>query len=288
MELNTVLIVGAGTMGSGIAQVSLQAGLSVTLCDTMAQQLEKARKGIETGLAKSVAKGKMTPQAQDECLKRITYTDDLGCAGDADIIIEAIQENLEAKKRLFAQLSQLCRQDAVLASNTSTISITAISAAVSLPERFLGMHFFNPVPAMKLLEIIPGLSTAPQVVEAAKAFGERLKKVPVTSKDSGGFIANRIGSPMLNAAVNLLDSGVGTREDIDSAMKFGYGYPMGPLELIDLVGVDVQVAVMEVLYQEFGDPYYKPAPLLKRMLAAGHLGRKSGKGFYEYPSEGSR
>ena len=265
MELNTVLIVGAGTMGSGIAQVSLQAGLSVTLCDTMAQQLEKARKGIETGLAKSVAKGKMTPQAQDECLKRITYTDDLGCAGDADIIIEAIQENLEAKKRLFAQLSQLCRQDAILASNTSTISITAISAAVSLPERFLGMHFFNPVPAMKLL-----------------------KKVPVTSKDSGGFIANRIGSPMLNAAVNLLDSGVGTREDIDSAMKFGYGYPMGPLELIDVVGVDVQVAVMEVLYQEFGDPYYKPAPLLKRMLAAGHLGRKSGKGFYEYPSEGSR
>lgn len=288
MELHTVLIAGAGTMGSGIAQVSLQAGLSVTLYDTVAEQLAKAKRGIEANLAKSVSKGKMTAQARDDCLGRIAYTDDMGCAGKADIIIEAIQENLEAKKGLFARLSQLCRQDAILASNTSTISITTISAAVAHPKRFLGMHFFNPVPAMKLLEIIPGLSTAPQVVKAATAFGERLKKVPVISKDSGGFIANRIGSPMLNAAVNLLDAGVGSREDIDAAMKFGYGYPMGPLELIDLVGVDVQVAVMEVLYQEFGDPYYKPAPLLKRMLAAGHLGRKSGKGFYEYPSEGGR
>ena len=288
MKWDTVFVAGAGTMGSGIAQVSLQAGLTVVLYDTMEEQLAKAEKNLETAFSKSVAKGRMTEEERRSCLERVSFAVDIARAAEADIVIEAIREDLDAKKELFASLSRVCRPDAILASNTSTISISAISAAVAHPERFLGMHFFNPVPAMKLLEIIPGISTSEQTVCFAKALGEMLKKVPIVSKDSGGFIANRIGSPMLNAAVNLLDAGVGSREDIDAAMKFGYGYPMGPLELIDLVGVDVQVAVMEVLYQEFGDPYYKPAPLLNRMLAAGQLGRKSGKGFYDYSAKGER
>ena len=288
MKWDTVFVAGAGTMGSGIAQVSLQAGLTVVLYDTMEEQLAKAEKNLETAFSKSVAKGRMTEEERRSCLERVSFAVDIARAAEADIVIEAIREDLDAKKELFASLSRVCRPDAILASNTSTISISAISAAVAHPERFLGMHFFNPVPAMKLLEIIPGISTSEQTVCFAKTLGETLKKVPIVSKDSGGFIANRIGSPMLNAAVNLLDAGVGSREDIDAAMKFGYGYPMGPLELIDLVGVDVQVAVMEVLYQEFGDPYYKPAPLLNRMLAAGQLGRKSGKGFYDYSAKGER
>jgi 3-hydroxybutyryl-CoA dehydrogenase len=282
MELQKLFVVGAGTMGSGIAQVGLQAGMAVTLCDAYAPQLPKAQAMLEKAFTRSVEKNHMTQAQKAAILERTAYTQELEAAWDADIVIEAVLENIDAKKEVFKQLGDICRPDAILASNTSTISITAIAAAVSRPERLVGTHFFNPAPVMSLLEIVKGLQTSEETIERVRALGERMGKACIVSKDSAGFIANHIGSPMLNAAVNTLDTGVGTREDIDAAMKCGWGFPMGPLELIDLVGVDVQIAVMEVLYAETGDPYYKPAPLLRRMAAAGHLGRKSGIGFYDY------
>ncbi len=282
MEIKKVMVVGAGTMGSGIAQVCLTAGLNVVICDTFAPQLDRAKAGIEKGLGKLVAKEKMTEAEKAACLTRTSYTTDMADGADADLVIEAVLEKLEVKQDVFRKLSDLVREDAILASNTSTISISSIGSVIKNPERFLGTHFFNPVPVMKLLEIIRGLRTSGETIETIKAFGKKLGKVCIVSKDSAGFIANRIGSPMLNAAANAYDLGIGSREDIDAAMQFGWSHPMGPLALIDLVGVDVQVAVMEVLYAEYGDPYYKPAPILKRMMAAGMLGRKSGKGFYDY------
>lgn len=282
MKMDNLMVVGAGAMGTGIAQVGLASGMYVVVYDSFPAALERSKTILEKNFSKLAAKGKITEEEKADCLGRVTFTGEIDPARDADIIIEAIIENIEAKKDIHAKLSEICKEDAILASNTSTISITEIAAAVKKPERFLGMHFFNPVPAMKLLELVKGLTTEEETIEAAKAFGEKIGKIVIVSKDSCGFIANRIGSPMLNAAVKVLEAGTGTREDIDAAMKYGWGFPMGPLELIDLVGVDVQLAVMEVLYEETGDSYYKPAPLLKRMAAARHLGRKTGKGFYDY------
>lgn len=280
--MKTLFVLGAGAMGAGIAQTGLQHGLKAILCDTVPAQLARAQAGIEANLARSVGKGRITEQEKADMLSRLSLSGSMEAAAEADYAIEAITESEAAKKSAWAELSRLCRPDALLGSNTSTLSITSIASAVAGPERFLGTHFFNPVPVMQLLELVRGQHTSEQTVERARELAALLGKVTILSKDSAGFIANRIGSPMLNAAVNVYDSGVGTAEDVDRAMKLGWGFPMGPLELIDLVGVDVQLAVMEVLYAEYGDPYYKPAPLLKRMAAAGRLGRKTGRGFYQY------
>lgn len=282
MKFNNLFVLGAGTMGNGIAQVGLQAGMKVTLCDAYEPALEKAKAYFDKAFNRSISKGRMTEEEKAEHLGRLVITGDINTAADADVVIEAIKEDLEAKKSVFSALSDICREDTIFCSNTSSISISAISAAVKNPGRVIGTHFFNPVPVMKLLELVDGISTTPETIEAIKEMGVEWGKVVIVSKDSGGFIANRIGSPLLNAAVNVLDEGIGTREDIDAAMKYGWGFPMGPLELLDMVGLDVQVDLMEVFYEEYGNPYYKPAPLLKRMVASGHLGRKSGKGFYDY------
>jgi len=282
MNLEKLFVLGAGTMGKGIAQVGLQAGMRVVIFDSYAPALEKAPAYFEEALSKLVAKGRMKPEEKEDCLSRLTFTDQLIHAAGADVVIEAIKEELDEKKKAFSQLSEICRPNAILCSNTSSISISAIAATVTNPDRFLGTHFFNPVPVMKLLELVEGIDTSAETLAAMKEMGTQWGKVCIVSKDSGGFIANRIGSPMLNAAVNVLDAGIGSRDDIDAAMKYGWGWPMGPLELLDMVGLDVQEALMEVFYQEHADPYYKPAPLLKRMVAAGRLGRKSGRGFYDY------
>ena len=282
MDVNHLFVVGAGAMGRGIAQVAIQSGVSVTLCDVVQGQVDSAKIGIANSLTKQVSDGRMSKTDFQTSLALLHTTTRLQDAADADIVIEAIVEKLEAKKQVFAELSEICQKDTVFASNTSTISITGIAAAATRPERFAGMHFFNPVPSMKLLEIIPGLETSAETLDIIQNFGKRIQKVTILAKDSGGFVVNRIFSPMLNAAVNALDAGLGSREDIDNGLKFGCGHPMGPLALIDLVGFDVQLDVMEVLYAEFGTEYYKPAPMLRRMVAAGHLGRKTGKGFYEY------
>ena len=282
MNIKTVGVIGAGTMGNGIAQVFAQAGISVRLVDVAQPMLDRARGTIEKSLGKFVEKGKMAAADRDAAAARLSTSTSIDSLADADYVVEAIVENIDAKRALFKSLDALTRPDVILASNTSSISITALGAATKRPDKVLGMHFMNPVPLMTLVELIRGQATSAESMRVASELCATLGKTPVEAADYPGFIANRILMPMINEAIFAVMEGVGTPEAIDSVMKLGMNHPMGPLTLADFIGLDVCLAIMTVLHDGFGDPKYRPCPLLRRMVAAGQLGRKSGQGFYSY------
>jgi 3-hydroxybutyryl-CoA dehydrogenase len=288
METKKIFVIGAGTMGSGIAQVAIQSGYHVILNDISRQALENAGQSIEKRLGANVLKGKITESEKEIIFNRLSISDRLDTAAGADFVIEAIYENFDAKTQLYQNLGEICREDVIIASNTSSFSITSLASKSRSPEKFIGMHFFSPVPVMKLLEITPGFCTSNEVLESAKEIGKAFEKVIIVSKDMPGFIVNRLLDPMLNDAVRILDDGIGSIEDIDNGMKFGCNHPMGPLELADMAGLDILLAVMEVFYAELGDPRYCPAALLRKMVRAGCVGKKSGKGFYIYDEHGDK
>jgi 3-hydroxybutyryl-CoA dehydrogenase len=285
MEIQKIFVAGAGTMGSGIAQNALTSGYEVTLYDISAAQTAKAKAEIEKQLSRGVEKGRLSEAQKNDCAARLGITETLDAARDTHLVIEAASEKFEIKAEIFKKLSALCATETILASNTSSIPITKIASVCSNPSRFVGLHFFHPAPVMRLLEIIRGLETTDAVIDAAKNVGGRLGKVCIVSKDSAGFIVNRLLDPMLNEAVDLLDKGIATAEDIDKGCKYGLNHPMGPFELIDHSGADILLAVMETIYADTGDSKYRPAPLLRRMVEAGKLGKKTGIGFYDYTKE---
>jgi len=281
-SIKTVGVVGSGTMGNGIAQVFAQHGFSVRLVDVSQAALDRARTSIDKSLSKFVEKGKLTPADRDASLARLSTSTSVDSLADADFLVEAIYENAEAKRSLFASLDAMTRPEVILSSNTSSISITLLGAATKRPDRVLGMHFMNPVPIMTLVELIRGQATSDASMTMATALCVALGKTAVEAADYPGFISNRILMPMINEAVYAVMEGVGTPEAIDTVMKLGMNHPMGPLTLADFVGLDVCLAILEVLHDGLGDPKYRPCPLLRRMVAAGYLGRKSGQGFYTY------
>jgi len=277
-----IAVIGSGTMGSGIAQVFAQSGFAVTLQDVSQAALDRARDGIDKSLAKFVEKGKVPAAERDATLGRLTVSVNLDALAAADFVVEAIIEDVEAKSALFRTLDTLARPEVILSSNTSSISLTRLGAATSRPDRVLGMHFMNPVPLMTLVELIRGQATSDASMQVALELTRALGKTPVESADYPGFIANRILMPMINEAFYALMEGVGTAEAIDTVMKRGMNHPMGPLTLADFIGLDVCVAILDVLYDGLGDPKYRACPLLRRYVAAGQLGRKSGRGVYQY------
>jgi len=280
-------VVGAGQMGAGIAQVAAASGLSVVLTDREARFLERAMAGIDKSLTRLLEKGTITGDAKGATLSRIRTSEALDALASCDFVVEAVNESLDLKLSIFQGLDRVCRPDATLASNTSSLSITRLGAATKRPGRVIGMHFMNPVPVMQLVEIVPGQSTTAETTEETRALAVKLGKTPVVSQDLPGFISNRVLMPLINEAVFALYEGVGTREDIDTVLTLGMRHPMGPLRLADFIGLDTCLAIMEVLRDGFGDPKYRPCPLLRRMVDAGHLGRKSGRGFYDY-TEGAK
>jgi 3-hydroxybutyryl-CoA dehydrogenase len=282
-ELRQAAVVGSGTMGNGIAHVLALAGLDVALIDLDQNLLGRAMETIEKNLDRQAAKNAISAQDKKAAFGRIKPSTALAAAKDAQIAIEAVSENLEIKRKIFSSLDQTCPAEAILASNTSSISITALSASTRRPGKVIGMHFMNPVPVMKLVEIVRGLSTDDATCTSVRDLALQLGKTPVVCKDFPGFISNRILMPMINEACFVLMEGVAGKEDIDTVMKLGMNHPMGPLALADAIGLDVCLAIMEVLWRDFGDSKYRPCPVLRQMVQAGRLGRKCGHGFYEYP-----
>ncbi|MCK5458382.1 MAG: 3-hydroxybutyryl-CoA dehydrogenase [Thermoplasmatales archaeon] len=282
MAIKKIGVIGAGTMGHGISLVAAKAGYDVIIRDIKDEFVNKGLSRIEKFLNRSVEKGKMTEAEKNKILSKIKGTTKLEDLKDADLVVEAIFEDVNVKKDIFKNLDKICKKETLFASNTSTIPITDLASVTSRPESFIGMHFMNPVPLMKLVEVIRGLRTSDQTAKIIKELAEKMGKIPVEVNDGPGFVSNRVLFAMINEAMFCLQDGTGTAESIDSVMKLGMNHPMGPLELADLIGLDVSLNILNVLYDGFNDSKYRPCPLLKKMVQAGYLGRKSGKGFYDY------
>ena len=280
--MKKVFVLGAGTMGAGIVQAFAQNGFEVIVRDIKDEFVERGIAGINKSLSRLVVKEKMTEEVKEEILSRISGTTDMSLAADCDLVVEAAIENMKIKKEIFAELDSICKPETILASNTSSLSITEVANATKREDKVIGMHFFNPAPVMKLVEIIRGAKTSQETFDAVKEMSEAIKKVPVEVAEAPGFVVNRILIPMINEASFILQEGIASVEDIDTAMKFGANHPMGPLALGDLIGLDVCLAIMDVLYNETGDTKYRASSTLRKYVRAGWLGRKTGRGFYNY------
>jgi len=288
MEIKKVGVIGCGLMGAGIAETAAKAGFPVSVREVSDELLKKGRTRIENSLSRAVEKGKATPQDKEAALVRITGTTKLSDLADCDLVIEAVIENMEEKKKLFKELDGIVKSSALFASNTSSLPITDMAAVTKRSANFVGLHFFNPVPVMKLVEVVKTVVTSEEAFQTAKSFGEKLGKTVVVAKDTPGFVVNLLFVPYLLDAVRAFEKGVASREDIDNGMKLGCGHPMGPLELLDFVGIDTTYYIAEIMFDEFKDDHYAAPPLMRRLVAAGFLGRKTGRGIYEYDEKGNK